>query len=141
MSVRRVDHIGIAVPSLDEARPFWEGALGLRFHPREELPDQRVAVAMGQAGETRIELLEPLDEGSPIARFLAGHRPGLHHIALAVEDLEAALARLRAAGARLIDETPRPGAGGTRVAFVHPASASGVLLELVEGDTREISGG
>lgn len=133
MKIDRVDHIGIAVNSLDEAQPFWEEALGLRFHPREVVEEQGVTVAMGEAGETHVELLEPTDSNSPIARFLEGNRPGLHHIALHVDNLEAALARLKAAGARLIDESPRVGAGGTRIAFVHPKSASGVLLELCEG--------
>jgi methylmalonyl-CoA/ethylmalonyl-CoA epimerase len=133
MRIDRVDHIGIAVPSLDAAQPFWEKTLGLRFHGREHVADQQVTVAMGEAGETHIELLEPADPASPIARFLERNRPGIHHIALHVDDLEAALARLKAAGATLIDETPRAGAGGKRIAFVHPKSASGVLLELCEG--------
>jgi methylmalonyl-CoA/ethylmalonyl-CoA epimerase len=131
--IDRVDHVGIAVPSLDEAQPFWEAALGLRFHPREHVAEQDVTVAMGEAGETHIELLEPCGPEGPIARFLEKNRPGIHHIALHVDDLDAALVRLRAAGARLIDETPRVGAGGKRIAFVHPKSASGVLLELCEG--------
>ena len=132
MKIDRVDHIGIAVKSLDEAQPFWEEALGLHFHPREMVEDQLVQVAMGEAGETHIELLEPTDPASPIARFLESNRPGLHHIALHVDDLDAALARLKAQGARLIDEVPRVGAGGTRIAFVHPKSSSGVLLELCQ---------
>jgi len=133
MKIDRVDHIGIAVPSLDAAQPFWEESLGLRFHGREYVEDQKVTVAMGEAGETHIELLEPADPASPIARFLEKNRPGIHHIALHVDNLEEALARLKAQGATLIDETPRPGAGGKRIAFVHPKSASGVLLELCEG--------
>ena len=137
MGVEHVDHIGIAVPSLDQAQPFWEEALGLRFHPRETVAEQQVRVAMGEAGASRIELLEPLSAQSPIARFLERNKPGLHHIALRVDDLDAALARLRAAGATLIDEVPRLGAGGRRVAFVHPKSASGVLLELCEGSKEE----
>jgi methylmalonyl-CoA/ethylmalonyl-CoA epimerase len=133
MKIDRVDHIGIAVPSLDAAQPFWEESLGLRFHGREFVEDQKVTVAMGEAGETHIELLEPADPASPIARFLEKNRPGIHHIALHVDNLEEALARLKAQGATLIDETPRCGAGGKRIAFVHPKSASGVLLELCEG--------
>jgi len=133
MTVDRVDHIGIAVPSLDEAQPFWEMGLGLTFHPREVVADQQVRVAMGEAGETHIELLEPTDPASPIARFLESKRPGLHHIALHVDDLDAALEKLKAQGARLIDPVPRVGAGGKRIAFVHPKSSSGVLLELCEG--------
>lgn len=133
MKIERVDHIGIAVPSLDAAQPFWEHSLGLRFHGREVVADQQVTVAMGEAGETHIELLEPTDPASPIARFLEKNRPGIHHIALQVDNLEKALARLQAEGATLIDLVPRQGAGGKRIAFVHPKSTSGVLLELCEG--------
>lgn len=133
MKINRVDHIGIAVPSLDAAQPFWEDSLGLVFHGREYVADQQVTVAMGAAGETHIELLEPGDPASPIARFLEKNRPGIHHIALHVDNLEEALARLTAQGATLIDPVPRQGAGGKRIAFVHPKSASGVLLELCEG--------
>jgi methylmalonyl-CoA/ethylmalonyl-CoA epimerase len=133
MKITRVDHIGIAVPSLDEAQPFWEAMLGLRFHEREVVAEQRVTVAVGEAGETHIELLEPTDSASPIARFLEKNRPGIHHIALHVDNLEEALARLKEQGAQLIDAEPRCGAGGKRIAFVHPRSASGVLLELCEG--------
>ena len=133
MKIDRVDHIGIAVPSLDAAQPFWETSLGLVFHGREYVADQQVTVAMGAAGETHIELLEPADPASPIARFLEKNRPGIHHIALHVDNLDEALARLTAQGATLIDQVPRLGAGGKRIAFVHPKSASGVLLELCEG--------
>ncbi|MFA7331455.1 MAG: methylmalonyl-CoA epimerase [Candidatus Delongbacteria bacterium] len=133
MKIDRVDHIGIAVPSLDAAQPFWEDSLGLVFHGREYVADQQVTVAMGAAGETHIELLEPADPASPIARFLEKNRPGIHHIALHVDNLEEALARLTAQGATLIDQVPRLGAGGKRIAFVHPKSTSGVLLELCEG--------
>lgn len=133
MKIDRVDHIGIAVNSLDEAQPFWENLLGLTFHGREYVDDQKVNVAMGEAGQTHIELLEAADPSSPIARFLEKNRPGIHHIALHVDNLEEALDRLKREGARLIDESPRAGAGGKRIAFVHPKSSSGVLLELCEG--------
>lgn len=133
MKIGRVDHIGIAVKNLDEALGFWRDQLGMHFHEREEVADQQVMVAMGEAGESHIELLEPTSPESPIARFLESNRPGLHHIALNVSDIEATLARLKAEGARLIDEVPRLGAGGKRIAFVHPKSSSGVLLELSEG--------
>jgi methylmalonyl-CoA/ethylmalonyl-CoA epimerase len=133
MKIDRVDHIGLAVNSLDASQPFYETTLGLTFHEREEVAEQAVTVAMGEAGETHIELLEPLNDSSPIAKFLAKRGEGIHHIALHVDDLDAALEQLKADGARLIDETPRLGAGGKRIAFVHPKSTSGVLLELCEG--------
>ncbi len=133
MRIDRVDHIGIAVKNLDQSQSFYEEVLGLQFHPREEVLDQAVTVAMGEAGETHIELLEPLNDQSPIAKFLEKRSEGIHHMALHVDDLDAALKRLKESGARLIDETPRLGAGGKRIAFVHPKSTSGVLLELCEG--------
>jgi methylmalonyl-CoA/ethylmalonyl-CoA epimerase len=133
MKIDRVDHIGIAVKDLNSSQAFYEEILGLRFHDREEVLEQAVTVAMGEAGETHIELLEPLNDQSPIAKFLAKRGEGIHHMALHVDNLDLALAELKASGARLIDETPRLGAGGKRIAFVHPKSTSGVLLELCEG--------
>jgi methylmalonyl-CoA/ethylmalonyl-CoA epimerase len=131
--MRRVDHIGIAVPDLEQAlAPYVEG-LGLQVAHREEVETQRVRVAMLPVGETNIELLEPTSEDSPIAKFLERKGPGIHHIALAVDDIDAALAQMREAGVRMIDDEPRPGAGGTRVAFAHPKAMGGVLVELVEG--------
>jgi len=131
--MRRIDHIGIAVPDLEEAlAPYVEG-LGLEVAHREEVGSQKVMVAMLPAGGANIELLEPTSEDSPIARFMERRGPGIHHIALEVDDIEAALARMQAAGVRMIDEEPREGAGGTRVAFAHPRSMGGVLVELVEG--------
>jgi methylmalonyl-CoA/ethylmalonyl-CoA epimerase len=131
--MRRIDHIGIAVHDLEEAMaPYVEG-LGLEVVHREVVDTQKVEVAMLPVGETNIELLEPTSEDSPIAKFLERKGPGIHHIALAVDDIVAALARMEAAGVRMIDTEPRPGAGGTRVAFAHPKSMGGVLVELVEG--------
>ncbi len=128
----KIEHIGIATESLDEALAFWRDALGLSVVHTEEVAEQGVRVAMLPLGEPRIELLEPTHAGSPVAKFLAKRGPGIHHIAVRVADIRATLARLRAQGARLIDESPRVGAEGCLVAFVHPASAGGVLLELVE---------
>lgn len=128
----KIEHIGIATESLDDALGFWRDALGLSLVHTEEVAEQGVRVAMLPLGEPRIELLEPTHAGSPVAKFLAKRGPGIHHIAVRVDDIRATLARLRAQGARLIDETPRVGAEGCLVAFVHPASAGGVLLELVE---------
>ena len=128
----KIEHIGIATRGLDGAVNFWRDALGLRVEATEEVRDQRVRVAMLPIGETRVELLEPTSADSPIAKFLEKRGPGIHHIALRVDDIHTALAHLKEQGARLIDETPRIGAGGCLVAFVHPSSANGVLLELVE---------
>ncbi len=132
-AMRRIDHIGIAVEDLEAALvPYVEG-LGMEVAHREEVATERVRVAMLPIGDTKLELLEPTDPESAIARFIERRGPGVHHIALAVDDVAASLASLRAAGVRLIDEEPRPGAGGTRVAFAHPKGFGGVLVELVEG--------
>ena len=128
----KLEHIGIATPSLEEALPFWRDALGLEVVHTEVVEEQGVRVAMLPVGEPRIELLEPTGPSSPVAKFLEKRGPGIHHVAVRVPDIRAALARLKAQGARLVDETPRAGAGGCLVAFVHPTSAGGVLLELVE---------
>ncbi len=127
-----IDHIGIAVRSLEEAMKPYRDGLGLEVSGTEEVEDQGVRVAMLPVGESRIELLEPTRADSPVARFLSRRGPGIHHLAIRVEDIEASLDRLRAAGARLIDEKPRTGANDTRIAFIHPSSMNGVLLELVE---------
>lgn len=128
----KINHLGIATKGIDEALKFWEDALGLENVHTETVEDQKVRVAMLPVGESRIELLEPTSEDSPISKFLEKRGGGIHHIAVEVEDIEAALAKLKAEGARLIDETPRIGAEGCLVAFVHPSSANGVLLELVQ---------
>jgi methylmalonyl-CoA/ethylmalonyl-CoA epimerase len=125
-----VDHLGIAVPSLDEAVRAWE-ALGFSVDDVHEVSSEKVKAAFLPAGEARLELLEPTDPGSVIARFLE-KRSGLHHVCVLVKDLDATLERLRGRGVELAGEAPREGAGGCRVAFVHPRSASGVLLELKE---------
>jgi LAO/AO transport system kinase len=127
-----LDHVGIAVSDLDAALAFYRDALGLEVQAPEDVPSQRVRVHFIPAGESALELLEATAADSPIAKYVAKRGPGLHHITLRVDDIEAALARLKARGVRLIDETPRPGAHGTRVAFVHPSSAHGVLVELVQ---------
>lgn len=128
----KLEHIGIATPRLDEALAFWRDALGLELVETEVVAEQGVRVAMLPVGEPRIELLEPTGPESPVAKFLEKRGAGVHHIAVRVDDIRAALARLKERGARLIDETPRVGAGRCLVAFVHPSSAGGVLLELVE---------
>jgi LAO/AO transport system kinase len=129
-----IDHLGIAVPALDAAIGFY-GSLGLTVGHRETVASEKVDVAMLPAGDSRIELLQPSSPDSPIAKFLEKRGPGLHHIALRVPDLNAAVASLKASGARLLNE-PRQGAGGHTYVFVHPASAGGVLLELIQGETH-----
>ena len=133
--IKKVDHIGIAVKNLEEAIKIWEG-LGLKTDEVEEVPDQKVRTAIIHVGESRIELLEPTAEDSPIAKFIAKRGEGIHHIALGVENLEEHLAKLKEAGYRLIDEKPRRGAGGAKIAFVHPKAVTGVLLELCERKTE-----
>jgi methylmalonyl-CoA epimerase len=125
-----IDHLGIAVESLDRAAEFYR-SIGLDVEQRKTVAGETVRVAVLPAGDSRIELLEPSDADSPIGKFLAGNGPGLHHVALRVPDLNAAVERLRACGARLLDE-PRRGAGGHLYVFVHPASAGGILLELIQ---------
>jgi methylmalonyl-CoA/ethylmalonyl-CoA epimerase len=127
----KIDHIGIATRTFSDAA-FWQKALGLSVLHTEEVAEQGVRVKMLPIGETQIELLEPLSPDSPIAKFLDKRGPGIHHIAIRVDDIEQALAQFKAQGARLIDESPRMGAGGCLVAFIHPSSGNGVLLELVQ---------
>ena len=128
----KINHLGIATKGIDEALKFWGDALGLENVHTEIVEDQKVRVAMLPIGESRIELLEATADDSPIAKFVEKRGGGIHHIAVEVEDIESALAKLKAAGMRLIDETPRLGAENCLVAFVHPAAANGVLLELVQ---------
>jgi len=128
----KIDHIGIATHGIDAAAEFYRDVLGLKVAETEEVPEQKVRVAMLPIGESRIELLEATCDDSPISRFLEKRGPGIHHIAVRVDDIRAALTDLKQKGARLIDEEPRPGAGGCLVAFVHPSSTGGVLLELVQ---------
>jgi methylmalonyl-CoA/ethylmalonyl-CoA epimerase len=128
----RIEHIGIATRSIEDALRFWRDALGLEVTHAETVEEQGVRVAMLPAGEPRVELLEPTGDDSPVAKFLEKRGPGIHHVAVRVEDIRASLAQLKAAGARLIDEEPKVGAGGCLVAFVHPSASGGVLLELVE---------
>lgn len=128
----QIDHLGIAVRSITEASGFYRDVLGLECGGLEEIPDQKVRIVFFDIGQTRIELLEPTTADSPIARFLDKRGPGLHHVAYRVDDLPATLAALKSAGARLLDETPRQGAHGMKIAFVHPASAGGVLTEFCQ---------
>src|SRR3954470_12274030 len=130
--IMKINHLGIATKGIDEALKFWSDALGLETVHTEVVEDQKVRVAMLPIGESRVELLEPTSDDSPISKFLEKRGGGIHHIAVEVEDIEAALEKLRSQGMRLIDESPRAGAEGCLVAFVHPAASNGVLLELVQ---------
>ena len=125
-----LDHIGIAVGDLSQALAFYRDALGLEVEPPEEVASQRVRAHFVPVGEATLELLEPTAPDSPIAKFIEKRGPGVHHITLRVDDIREALARLKARGIRLIDESPRAGAEGALIAFVHPASTHGVLVEL-----------
>ena len=128
----RLDHVGIAVRDLEAALEFYRDALGLEVAPSESVASQRVRATDVELDGARLELLQSDDPDSPVGRFLGRRGPGLHHITLTVDDLSMTLERLRARGVRLIDEKPRAGAGGSRIAFVHPSSAQGVLVELKE---------
>ncbi|HEX6559798.1 MAG TPA: methylmalonyl-CoA epimerase [Longimicrobiales bacterium] len=128
-----LDHIAIAVPSIGAVLPLFELIAGTPSSPVERVQTQGVDVAFVGTGETRIELIQPTAADSTVQRFLDKRGSGLHHIAYRVSDIDGMLARLRSAGVRLIDEKARPGAGGHRVAFLHPESTAGVLIELVEG--------
>ena len=131
----KIDHVGIAVPNLGDATKAWE-ALGFTVGAVHEVPTEKVKTAFLPIGESHLELLEPTDPTSVIAKFLE-KRAGLHHVCVLVEDIDATLAGMKAHGVRLIDETPRVGAGGCRVAFVHPKATGGVLLELKEEATTK----
>ena len=130
--IRKINHVGIAVSSLDEHIPFYRDVLGLTFAGTEEVPGQKVRVAMFQVGEVKIELLEPLSEESPIAKFIEKKGEGIHHLAYETDDIENELEGMKAKEIRLIDEEPRHGAHGSRIAFLHPRSSGKVLTELCQ---------
>lgn len=130
--LKKINHIGIAVNSIDEAAPFYRDVLGMQYEGTEEVAEQKVRVAFFVVGESRIELLEPTSADSPVARFLDKNGPGVHHVAYEVVDLPHRLAQLKAEGVRLVDESPRRGAHGTHIAFLHPKASGGVLTELCQ---------
>jgi len=132
MTGRALDHVGIAVHSLDDSLPVFESITGGKGHGRERVEQQGVEVVFLGSGDGRLELLAPTRDDSAVARFLARRGPGMHHLCYRVEDVAAELDRYRAAGAQLIDQAPRPGAAGHLVAFVHPKSTGGVLVELLQ---------
>lgn len=130
--VKSLNHVGIAVRSIEQQKPFYEQQLGATFECIEEVPSQKVRVAFFRVHDVRLELLEPTDPSSPIQVFLDKRGEGLHHLAFTVDDLPARINELKEAGLRMIDETPRPGAHQMKIAFVHPKSTFGVLTELCE---------
>jgi methylmalonyl-CoA epimerase len=130
--IRRVHHVGVAARSLEASLRFWSEALGMKVSAMETVESEGVRIAFLPAGESRIELLEPTRPDSPVARFLEKRGDGIHHLTLEVDDVQATLDRLRSLGVAMLDEAPRAGAGGTRVAFLHPRASGGVLVELVE---------
>ncbi|NHI82718.1 MAG: methylmalonyl-CoA epimerase [Candidatus Thorarchaeota archaeon] len=132
MTVDKIDHIGIAVEKIDDMLPYYRDGLGLEYRGSEVVAEQKVRVAFLQVGESRIELLEPISRDSPIAKFLSKRGSGIHHIAIKVDDIEQALRCHEENGAVLIDKKPRIGAHDMRIAFVHPTSTGGVLIELCE---------
>ncbi len=131
-SPKKIDHIGIAVSSIEKALPFYVGSLKLPLLGMEEVESQGVKVAFLQLGESKIELLEPLSDDSPIAKFIEKRGEGIHHIALAVKDINKRIEEIREHGVKMINETAVDGAGGAKVAFLHPKSAGGVLYEFCE---------
>lgn len=136
--IQGIDHIAVAVHSLEESIPFYRDVLGLEFLGTEEVPEQKVKVALFQAGQSRIELLEPMNADSPISKFLQTRGAGLHHLAFATDRLQERLDDLKARGVRLIDESVRQGAEGKEIAFLHPKASGGVLYELCsEGRHRD----
>jgi methylmalonyl-CoA epimerase len=132
----KIDHIGIAVAKLADSLPLFQQLLGLAHAPTEDVPTESVRVAMLPVGDSRIELLEPLDKDGPIARFLQRRGEGIHHIALAVDDIEASIRAARARGLRVVYDPPRHGTGGRRITFLDPRSTHGVLLEFCEHPTH-----
>lgn len=130
--LKRINHIAIVVEDIESALGFWRDALGLELAQVEEVPEQQAAIAFLPVGESEVELVQPTTSTSGVARFLAKRGPGLHHLCVEVDDLEHMLVQLKAKGIRLIDETPRSGSGGKKLAFIHPESTQGVLVELYE---------
>ena len=131
-TIKRIDHIAIVVEDIEKTLEFWRDALGLRLADVEEVPEQKSQVAFLPVGESEVELVRPTTDNSGVAKYLQKRGPGMHHICFEVDDIAGALKQLKARGVRLINETPVPGAGGKQIAFIHPESTSGVLVELYQ---------
>jgi methylmalonyl-CoA/ethylmalonyl-CoA epimerase len=136
MELTHIEHLGIAVKSLDEAIPFYENVLGLKCYAIEEVAEQKVKTAFFKVGDTKIELLESTDPEGPVGKFIENRGEGVHHVAFAAKGLQGALNTLEEKGVRLIDKTPRKGAEGLNIAFLHPKSTFGVLTELCEDPNK-----
>jgi len=130
--IKRIDHIAIVVEDIDAALGFWRDTLGLELDHVEDVPEQKSVVAFLPTAGSEVELVKPTTDDSGVARYLQKRGPGMHHICFEVDDLDAALAQMKTKGVRLINETPTLGAGGRKIAFVHPESTNGVLVELYE---------
>ncbi len=134
MKVLKIDHLGIAVNSIDEGKNFWSDVLGLKFEGAETVAEQKVTTAFFPVGESEVELLESTAPDGPVAKFIEKKGAGFQHVAFRVENIDEALAELKEKGIKLIDETPRIGAGGAKIAFLHPKATNGVLVELCQRD-------
>ncbi len=132
MKILKIDHLGIAVNSIEKCKNFWMEALGLTFEGTETVEEQKVTTAFFPVGESEVELLESTAPDGPVAKYLEKKGEGMHHVAFRVENIEEALEELKEKGIRLVDEKPRKGAGGARIAFLHPKATNGVLVELCE---------
>jgi methylmalonyl-CoA/ethylmalonyl-CoA epimerase len=137
MSIKRIDHIAIVVPDIEQALGFYRDALGLELTHTERVDDQDVQVAFLPVGDSAIELIEPISEEGSVARHLSKRGPGIHHICLEVDDIEAVLGQLKSRGVRLVNEEPTIGGQGKKIAFIHPQSARGVLIELAENSKQQ----
>ena len=134
MKLLRIDHLGIAVNAIEEAKTFWTQILGLPMEGSETVAEQKTTTAFFPVGESEVELLESTGPDGPIAKFIESKGPGIQHVAFAVDDIEEALKELKEKGVRLIDEKPRIGAGGAKIAFIHPKATGGILVELSQRD-------
>lgn len=132
MKILKIDHLGIAVNSIEEGQRFWQDVLGLKFEGTETVAEQKVTTAFFPVGESEVELLMSTAPDGPVAKYIEKKGPGIQHVAFRVENIEAALEELKAKGVQLIDQTPRKGAGGAKIAFLHPKATNGVLVELCE---------
>ena len=137
MKLTHIEHLGIAVKSLDEAIPFWEEKLGMKCYSIEEVKEQKVRTAFFRIGQSKIELLESTEPDGPIGKYVEKNGGGIHHLAFAVEGLQENLDELASKGAQLIDKTPRKGAEGLNIAFVHPKTTGGILMELCEDPNKK----